>query len=50
MEKEIREIIEDTKYWQPDMIIERKEPFFWRMSRDWVDDKVKRIMRVIDKD
>lgn len=47
--KQIIEILDDSQFWQPDMIIERKDPFFWRLSKRWLNTKAKELMELFNK-
>ena len=58
MKKEIIKIIlENTEYWQPESemgdiktnigIIERKEPFFWRINPKWAEEVADKIVSKI---
>jgi hypothetical protein len=47
MKNKIKNILNDTEFWQPKMIIEEKEPFYWRLNPDWVEEKTKAIMKLI---
>jgi len=47
--KKIEEILNnDQEAWQPDMIIERKEPFYWRISPRWIKEKTKQIVNLME--
>ena len=50
--KELRdriiEILEDCEYYQPKMIIEEKEPFFWRINKSWLKDKAGQISKLLE--
>ncbi|NLD16969.1 MAG: hypothetical protein GX666_05215 [Tissierellia bacterium] len=48
MKNKIKNILNDTEFWQPQMIIEEKEPFYWRLNPDWVEEKTKAIMKLIE--
>ena len=48
MKNKIKNILNDTEFWQPKMIIEEKEPFYWRLNPDWVEEKTKAIMKLIE--
>ena len=43
----IIDILEDNQYWQPKMIIEEGEPFFWRLSKDWIREKTQGIIKTL---
>jgi hypothetical protein len=34
MKNKIKNILNDTEFWQPKMIIEEKEPFYWRLNKE----------------
>ena len=46
-EKKIVEILCNTEWLQPSMIIETKEPFFWRVSKKWAKQKAKEIIKAL---
>jgi len=46
--KQIEEILNDQELWQPDMIIERKNPFYWRISPSWIKEKTKQIVNLLE--
>ena len=46
----IREILEDIDYYQPGMIIEEEEPFWFRMHPDWVKDKTEQLTTLIQEE
>ena len=50
LKQQIKEILEDNEFYQPEMIIEEKEPFFWRLNSDWVNDKVEQILKIIKEE
>lgn len=39
IEQIIEDVINNNEFWQPKMIIEEKEPFFWRLNPDFVKEK-----------
>ena len=45
IENKIIEILDDCESWQPEMIIEEKEPFWWRLNKNWLKEKAKRIVK-----
>jgi hypothetical protein len=49
-EEKIIQIIKDSQeYWQPDMIIEKGEPFFWRINPQWIHEVAKKIATCLKK-
>ena len=49
IKNEIIKILNDCEYWQPKMIIEEKEPFFWEINPDWLEDKSNRLSELFEK-
>lgn len=49
IKNEIIKILNDCEYWQPKMIIEEKEPFFWKINPDWLEDKSNRLSELFEK-
>jgi len=47
MENKIKDILNDSEFWQPQMIIEEQDPFYWRLNPKWVEEKTKAIMNLI---
>ena len=50
LQKQIIEILNDNEYYMPDIIIEEKEPFFWRLSPSWLKDKAERIVELVSEE
>lgn len=46
MKNKLKDILNDNEFYQPAMIIEEKEPFWWRLNPNWVEDKVKQIEKL----
>jgi hypothetical protein len=49
IKNEIIKILNDCDYWQPKMIIAKKEPFFWEINPDWLEDKSNRLSELFEK-
>lgn len=43
IKKGIKSILDDTEFWQLGMIIEEKEPFWWRFNPKWLEQKAQEI-------